>query len=60
MRAFDDRISKILPAGDGFVAFGGYGHERLGVSAYGPDGRLRFRLLAGEDVWNVQAAGPYA
>lgn len=60
VRALDDRVSRILLADDALLAFGGYGTERLGVSAYSLDGRLRFRLFEGREVSDVRAAGPYA
>lgn len=60
VRDLDDRVSRILLADDTLLAFGGYGSERFGVSVYTLDGDLRFRRFVGEDVWDVQAVGPYA
>ena len=60
MRELDGRLSRILLADDTLLAFGGYGSEELGASVYSLEGELRFRLFAGEEVWDVQAAGPYA
>jgi hypothetical protein len=60
VRSVDDRTSRIRLADSALLAFGGYGSERVGVSAYGLDGRLRFRLFEGRDVSDVRTFGLYA
>jgi hypothetical protein len=57
VRRIDDEASDMTLVGATLLAFGS--SEKHGLVGYDSDGHERFRILKGEDVFDVHAAGDY-